>query len=197
MPSYDDGSTHPPANAFDPRFLELLGERDEPPTARGPRGFLANLLEAAGAEALQHAGTLAYARIGHYAPRYGTCRPSHSCFFPLPGRGGPFSSAPPSRCSARISPSPPAVVASDLLRSKGPPKPNAIALRKEICFKPPVTTGFSLSFSYRLLTLVNLCSSLIRIKIECRKPTSLLLLRRPDDRPYGRFQMPSAGEVIV
>jgi hypothetical protein len=34
MLSSDDGSTHPPTNAFDPRFLELLGERDEPPTAR-------------------------------------------------------------------------------------------------------------------------------------------------------------------
>ncbi len=37
MPSCDDGTTHPPhppLNAFDPRFLELLGKRDEPPTAR-------------------------------------------------------------------------------------------------------------------------------------------------------------------
>ena len=34
MPSYEDGTTHPPTNAFDPRFLDLLGERDEPSTAR-------------------------------------------------------------------------------------------------------------------------------------------------------------------
>ena len=34
MPSSADGTTHTPTNAFDPRFLKLLGERDEPPTAR-------------------------------------------------------------------------------------------------------------------------------------------------------------------
>ena len=34
MPSFDDGTTLPPTNAFDPRFLKLFGERDEPPTAR-------------------------------------------------------------------------------------------------------------------------------------------------------------------
>jgi hypothetical protein len=33
MPSYEDGNTPLPPNAFDPRFLELFGERDEPPTA--------------------------------------------------------------------------------------------------------------------------------------------------------------------
>ena len=34
MPSFDDGTTLPPTNAFDPRFLKLFGERDEPATAR-------------------------------------------------------------------------------------------------------------------------------------------------------------------
>ena len=34
MLSSDDGTIHPPTNAFDPRVLDLLGERAEPSTAR-------------------------------------------------------------------------------------------------------------------------------------------------------------------
>ena len=150
MPSYDDGSTHPPANAFDPRFLELLGERDEPPTAR----------EAATPWPTSGSGRRRSPPTRRNPPRRPhrplaevgelPALPSSS---PAPRERGAVLKCSSESLQRAISPPPPAVVAWDYA-PKARLSRMRIALRKEICFKPPVTTGFSQSISSRLLRLV-------------------------------------------